>query len=773
MDNRNNKQPIIQNISASANYPFEAIASDVVDLFQVIAVDLGRIRSFPPLLRAFECFHQITRQELKLEDIDSPGFELRCTQFFGALNSARFINLTEGQRYAYSNLFRLILEKLPRRSSSRTDIKISVSRPSAYILCCIAEFEKMELAEDRAWLWHGWSTRNQNGRVTQLPFYGVFHRMGKDFTERLHEACAQYYSGRKCQRIIALNELSSFISSYSRELRPADLLSSPYVTRFWREFFIYYVETGHAAGVGVSLLITNWNNEFVYFAKTYLVGSGLFAAPLGAYPGARPTIPKKARRTNIKKTSNNTEVHAKLLTHVPLTVTDSEAMDLLFRQIRKDVETACTWARSAVAELWERYKRRVEYAAVGQVRIIGKSAINNGGRWLANRTNPDYLKNIAATFEHHGYLTREDTHLTCLYGSPIGPAADDLGLPTTGALLPFCTLLVAHHPQITPSFLEKLELYDKHGNCAGFVQTNSGHALVGTKDRRGPLKSQQVIQLNSETAKIVSQIAALTAPLRDYLRRRGDDSWRRLLLTCGKGFSYPKPVDRIATDTSHPRRLAILARSVAQTCDLSANEGRAYVKRFSLPALRASAGVLVYLETRDVKKMSEALGHAEYSRDLLLRYLPAAILEFFQERWIRLFQTGIIVEAMSTSPYLLDAANFSSLEELNEFLTNHALKQVPETKEKKIPNTPTASSKDEEVLISVDAGVLTMLLSLQLAVQHSEQTPNGTAMYWAEVSQKICSYILSDACKRDDLKSYLSLAIQHAEPKRFERIIYG
>ena len=205
-------------------------------------------------------------------------------------------------------------------------------------------------------------------------------------------------------------------------------------------------------------------------------------------------------------------------------------------------------------------------------------------------------------------------------------------MPTTSSLLPHCALLVAEHPIITPSFLEGFELYNVNGARTGLKKIDGKFFLVGRKNRKGPAKSQQTVALTTETAKIILQIIALTNPLRKFLKKQGDDSWRKLLLTSGVAFSYPIAINRIASCTSMASRRDGTAKCIQRFANLSPSESIDLADRFSLPTLRASAGVLVYfLETRDVKKMAEALGHTEYSRSLLSRYLPEPILAFFQE----------------------------------------------------------------------------------------------------------------------------------------------
>lgn len=63
----------------------------------------------------------------------------------------------------------------------------------------------------------------------------------------------------------------------------------------------------------------------------------------------------------------------------------------------------------------------------------------------------------------------------------------------------------------------------------------------------------------------------------------------------------------------------------------------------TLTKFRASRGVQIYLETESSSKMAEALGHIKYDPQLLKHYLPEPILEFFQRRWILLFQKVLYV----------------------------------------------------------------------------------------------------------------------------------
>jgi len=172
--------------------------------------------------------------------------------------------------------------------------------------------------------------------------------------------------------------------------------------------------------------------------------------------------------------------------------------------------------------------------------------------------------------------------------------------------------------------------------------------------------------------------------------------------------------------------------------------------------------------------MAEALGHSKYNAALLGHYLPESILAFFQTRWIRIFQRAFICEALKESRFLLKATDFDSMTELHEFLTNHALRDIP-----KYLSDPEQSSQSEtieldnyQVLISIDAGILSTLISLNRAVLESKRPDDvsGHARYWSDISGLIENEI--NTGNDPLLKQHLSVAKNNLDPSKMEKIIY-
>jgi len=222
---------------------------------------------------------------------------------------------------------------------------------------------------------------------------------------------------------------------------------------------------------------------------------------------------------------------------------------------------------------------------------------------------------------------------------------------------------------------------------------------------------------------------------------------------------------------------------------------RRFITQLSVTAFRASAAVEIYLRDHDVEEMARALGHKGYTSTLLSSYLPEPILAFFQTRWIRLFQRGIICRAMKDSPRLLEAARFRDMDELHEFLKNHALREIPEhlqnpdylkTPVQKAAADNSHPDKPGQVVVSIDTGVLTALLSLNAAVAEATENARSNnksgedndtrqlcskAIYWSHFSDLVVKEIEDGF--NSELQEYLETAQQHANAAHMEDLIYA
>lgn len=319
--------------------------------------------------------------------------------------------------------------------------------------------------------------------------------------------------------------------------------------------------------------------------------------------------------------------------------------------------------------------------------------------------------------------------------------------------------------------LSELDLYDATGKLVGLQTTDAGTYLVGYKSRSGSAHGEKKILLAPECLEAVNVLIATTEPIRTWLKANGDPRWRRLFLSITSMGTRPTRW-RPAGEAS--RQGAWLASRFVKLCSMPPDAAKNLAKRFSLRRLRASAAVLVYLRTCSVQKMAEALGHAKHLPRLLDHYLPAPIQQFFVERWVRLFQAGIVCEAMKDSPYLLQASGFSTMEALRQFMEQHAIKHLPlhlESPEslQEHPALPQGSSK---LVFGINVEILTLLSSISSAVSASPNSASCEAHRWARLGDKLLEHLLTQE-ERPEFVTMAEEAKKYADPALAEAIIYA
>jgi len=740
-------------------YPLSALPESVVKSFQT-----QRTMGVPEadLLR-LQCFSEVTGDSLKEGHVSSGRTPEVLRDFVSAHYSPRFIEVRKPW-VAAQRLRRKFEIGFPTMSFPVFACTNNRDSWPADFTRSVDSFALRQLVDDRVRFWRGWSVTNAAGRVCYLRFWRFHLRYGESRTDELHAAIREAASWQRAD--VALPTVSAFadwMAAYPIDIDYHDPLQ---VGRALSEFFHHYIHGGHESGSRLATLINQWR-QFALEMQQHLLGHA-WARPLPAMPMPKRTRPP-AETLNLRITANGT-VRQSLVTPIPLQVTDAEAKELLFRDVEREVDMVLAWARVEVEQARLRLERRLRLAPSGVAAKRLAPGEWNGQRYRLRAACSDWLAHAAATFEAVGFNHLKRRAAGLLYPSPIVETTWELGIPTPGLLLAHGAVLVAKHPVITSSFLESLELYDRDGQQIGLQETDSGWYLIGCKRRRGPRLAQQQVLLDKESLDVVRDVIALTQPLRDWLRVEDDDRWRRLFLaTSGLGHA-PRHWNPVR-DRHHEKRW--MASRLSHTLALSPGEASDLAARFSLKRLRSSAAVLVYLRTGSVQRMAEALGHAQCEPRLLDHYLPKPLQEFFTERWLRIFQTQILVEALKESPHILEATSFESMSELDEFLENHALRPIPSHLED--PDgigAEVAGDPASKVVVCVELGILTVLLSLEGAVRRARRPPCGRAIRWARIAEMLVPYLEAQT-ERPEFRAIVAEAKQHANPSRVENLIYG
>lgn len=757
---------IVKNTLCFSGYPLRALGADLAEGLR--ASMPAWVGSCDALLIRLESFLQITGRTLSLSQLGTDESQAAFTQFSAALLTTAAEGAMEWKS-AHTLLRRLMaaLKVLGDEGLSRFKLPAD-GKTNDQILNLMEDARKLAIQE-RMPLWRDWTARNKNGKEVVFRMYPIYERMGDPFTTEFFQACATAAMGGRSTTIPYVNKLAKHIGGFNGEINQESFQDRNWLFTFIENFCVESIQASHADGRQVYCATRDWS-RFALFLETAVLGK-IWADLHRSVPRPKAPAPSNAE-SRVMRTPAGNEVRRVLMTDVPLHVSDSEAKELLFHDIKADLDAVKRWARCEIANARERRYRRLKLAPLGMVSKPGPNGKNSGLDWRLTRNCPEWLAHAAATFESRGLVVGCDRPTaSAYYPKPLDETAWELGLPTPHLLLAHAALLVAEHPAITSSFLDKLEIYDKNNKQIGFLETDGGHYLVGEKSRKGSRKAEQRIKLNKETTEVVREVIALTEPLRAELRARKVPTWRRLFIATPSMGSMPK----FWFGSGVASRCAMwLCGRLAALAGLDPPAAFELAKRFTLRSLRASSAVTTYLETSSVQKFSEVLGHEECRPDLLDTYLPRPVQEWFVERWVRIFQCGLIVEAMRDSRHLLRATNFKTMEELDSFLEHHAFRNLPRYLDDRslLEDGANSSRVRPRIVIGLDPAILTILLSLAEAVRETKREVCGRARRWAVFCDRLTAH-LEAQCEQPELRGMLATARLGVDISAVRDLIYA
>ncbi|AWG77813.1 hypothetical protein C4C99_RS07550 [Vibrio parahaemolyticus] len=742
------------------HHPFLAIQEDAIVEFRSKCLSYAAIDN---AMKLFECFCDITQQKVTFLTLQHPHFVDLTFGFLGALFSSDFCEHGDDTRWNLALAFFAGAVRVNTHfGHDGTPSTLREIREK-----CIQEWESVrpDVCMVRVLYWNGFKVVSRKGMTSHLALQRVHEAYSPKFAHDIYKHLARHFRSQAKLNLTLHNKFFYFIADHSDVYSEADFNSPQKIEIIFKDFLKKVFFEAHAKNHNLQSLSKAWNS-WCNSIEAPLIKSGAWVMPISnQLPRVRlPSI--KGSQTRIKKSSEGIEVKQKLITDIPLHITDQQAIELLFHQINNDIDLVVNWAKYNADDLWERHLLMKERAKRGSV-IKG---VEKGV------SSEKLLDDISKTFEVEGFSDRFGKKFETRYTSK--ELLKELGLPSkSNDFASYKFLLINEHPAITTEFINSVELYDTKGNLSGFIKLDDATYLVGYKDRRGKALAEQKIKLNAESTRLINQVIALTIPLRERLKVDNDDNWRKLFLCCGGKFRTPLPTTYVAfNETQRKKRdkfYLTTFKELSRFTDKKDEDLHRFLQRVSLSTLRASCGVRVYLETLSVEEMAKALGHVRYDSTLLEHYLPEPILAFFQSRWIRIFQKSIICEAMKDSVYLLEATKFKNMDELHEFLENHALKNIPTSvTDSEIDNISPKTEKSQ-VYFAVDKGILTALLSLEGAVKSvpDKSKLNGKAIYWSNVSEMIVKEI--ERGKDRNLKFQLSQAQKKVNPKYMEDLIYA
>jgi len=222
-------------------------------------------------------------------------------------------------------------------------------------------------------------------------------------------------------------------------------------------------------------------------------------------------------------------------------------------------------------------------------------------------------------------------------------------------------LLIMLNPKFTPESLTSCNYIDKNGKKY-LEDTETGFVFSIEKSRAKNYKSEQLDDLSLE---IINSIIEMNVGKERFCNK---PIHKKLFLSTSKkldSFISPFHSSIIVWLSGYKKEI-----SDNNVCinDLypSLNDYGMTRGTITLSRIRNTEGVLEFFRTGSIKAVSRKLGNS--SNVALHHYMPKELIAAYNTRQIRRFQNLIVVSAVSNEDYLLDAVDFNTEEELNNFI---------------------------------------------------------------------------------------------------------
>ncbi|EHH1037112.1 hypothetical protein J7077_004258 [Vibrio parahaemolyticus] len=626
------------------------------------------------------------------------------------------------------NLFRYIAKD---KQLDLNDVKLSKAKISEDAQSCLAQFRQLELDKTKAGYLNGWQVLSKEGKEHEAYLDTLYVHFGEAFTNKVHLALKNYAFTQKSSSLSqVLKHLRKLFVGFSTVYNDRDglsieaLLSRNHVQLFFHKVFKVLFVRSQAAQHCPKSFHTTWRNTINYYTECF-INMGVFAEPHKPFivPGWKD--PKEAAPTFSIGGNATLPENLRWFANIPLKIKDEEAVSIIQQRVERDMAHIRHVCLLKFEELLEREDRNKAFQSTGLVKPLSGTL---GYTQYNYFVGADKLDNTVATFYAHGIAAKDTGYLSFL-GFP-GNASQlntELNLPTKSTLNVLLTLLVMEHPLITPSWLAKWDLFDVNGNMVGYKQVGNQHIAVSYKSRKGATNAQQEVVLNEFSKSVVEFLIQHTRMAREHLKQKGNVNWRKMILTA------------TATNAIRPSHLSCSLHSADdfydwlqdksffdKSSDITVKDAKAISDIHSLRSIRRHRGLQIYLETRSMDAVAEALGHEKKDAKLLLSYLPKPLMDFFNARWVRQFQNAILLEAMKDSVHRLDAVNMSA-EDIEEFLNNHGISNIPEHFDHGFTQQPTTDKEVSESLAfdqltyTISTSLLQLLMAIRLVVESSDE----------------------------------------------------
>ncbi|KOY39529.1 hypothetical protein NB614_11880 [Vibrio parahaemolyticus] len=630
-------------------------------------------------------------------------------------------------KFTYGNQVKILFRYIAQdKQLSLDDIKLSSTQISEDCLTCLEQFRKLEIDRAKADYLLGWQVVSKEGKSCEVYLDTLYVKFGADFTNKVHLALKNYASKHKTSSLgfilMCFKSLFSGMSTVCVEIDGLTIeahLSRNHVQLFFHKVFKVLFVRSQAALYSPKEFHKRWRNTVTCYTECF-IDTGVFGEPHKPFIVPEWKDPKDAAPTFSVAGNSTQKENNRWFANIPLKIKDEEAVSIIQKRLERDMAHIKHVCIVKLEELLDREDRNQAFLKTGLVKPLGSNSHNPH---YHNVLGADKLNNTVATFYAHG-IDAKQNYLSFLgFHGNVKQLSTELNLPNSSTLNTLLTLLVMEHPLITPSWLEKWELFDARGKKVGYKQAGNQYIAVSYKSRKGAANAQQEVVLNEFSKSIVELLIQHTHLAREYLKGKGDVNWRKMILVASPSNAACPASLNSSLNYANDFYDWLRDKSLFDTSsDITLEDAQVISDIYSLRSIRRHRGLQIYLKTRSMDAVAEALGHEKKDAKLLTSYLPKPLMDFFNDRWVRQFQNAILFEAMKDSVHCLDAVNMSA-EDIEEFLNNHGISNVPEhfdhgfSQQTDTDNEPPESLAFDQLTYTISTSLLQLLMAIRLIVE--------------------------------------------------------
>ena len=687
-------------------------------------------------------------------------------------------SLKPKSNYSIANLLKKAFKVLANENHLEfMEIKLGVEYVSDDAERCIDEFKKLSIETEKINYLCGWQITSKDGIKIDVKLDSLFCTFGPTFTNTIHTALKHYGLTQKATTLRShvrvlfkvLNGFALLGGDTVEELE--NKLSTKNVHYFFRDIMEAQFASSKIQGHDEDTFYKSWAKSIASYTHCF-IHTRIFDAPLKPFLTPiwkKPVNDDVAFSTGGKPTSKEVK---RWFDGIDLHIKDEDTIFTIQRRLEKDINHIKHVCDIKFNELKKRHRRNIQFINNGKVRSIESTV-----EW--HKSPPmgaKHLENTIATFYEYGIGAQFNRYSSFLgFKKDVKVLNTELNLPSKSTFNVLICLLILSHPKITPSWLQEWELFDKKGEQIGFKQVGGQWIAVSVKNRRGAAFAQQEVVLNGETKEVVEFLIKHTKMAREHLKSVRDPKWRKMLIaaTVTEARVYTDLNSSLQDKNEFHDWLSDISL-IPKESELTQPELDLISEIVSPRSIRRHRALQIYLETRSLRAVADALGHKLMDLTLIASYLPKPLIDFFNDRWIRQFQNAILLEAMKDSKYQFDASDVSE-EHIKEFLDNHGISDIPKYFDDRFTAPEHFDNESHDSFDAATFNISTALLQLLFAIKDIVENAESNTVFkdiahlWYKASVYITSALRTDRySEEDDLMKMLDEA--HNNPLEAHKI---